>query len=625
MFNQDRVANVIIVLLAFSLCLALFVAVTLDSNMSPQVVVRKGDPLTGTPGVTIGEEGCESSGHIFLFNGTQIGPISGLHLTSGGVYVRDTSQGPDGLRVTLRSYGREHVYMEYHCPLHFVVGNYSSANASLTVQSLVGVFNISLTVYWQYPNSSGWTEGSNSTSVALSAGQGGQVALNIPIQAIQSTASSLIVSMDLYIAIQSIIPTYGVASLLIRNLAVEGESQCDLSPVHFDLQTMNGSSIYSNPYSVDLWKPPIMNLTRQSDGTHAVFVLGSVNDTLYLPADNYTAQAGWPQKRTEFGAWTPQVFSFEVKEDRMAFVAVRLPTIRVSFSSQPMLFVSLLRVEAYPSDYYSIDYLSDYYFLDDVTGELPQALYLPGHRITFEGYVDEEVPWHDWTNRAETRPIESDGSANFEVSITYPCIVVAGVAMTSSDLLAGILLFVFIGAIALEVSPTLLARTGKRLLLSPETTVFLFVLVSPLFPWFTYDESSAFMLLPSYHGGLNQGAIMIPFPFVVEEMRLGPALLSTLGTWTAALALFLFWLPMLLWFASLREKRTTRRLLVPWPLIFPVPLALLSLLWGFFLGLSLDIGIYLVLVSPFVYLVLARIRIMADRASTSAQVGTPQA
>lgn len=630
--GHGRALNIPFPILVALFFIGLFVTIGLDASVSPAVLVHAGDAVTGTAGVSVQEASCDSSSHFYLTTGSPTGLASSLHLVSGDNYVMNTTETTRGLRVDLR-WPDQVVYSDfaqgsvgYYAPLDIAVGNLMWLSASMALKSISGSFNVRFDASWKSGSLWNYLE-YGAYSINVTSGQEQHMSLDMPIGTIQMTASSFIVATRLIVIIKPNNPNAGEASLLIHNLTYEAFSSKYLSPVRIDVQTESGSSIYGNPFSAYLVKPPIVNLTRKSDGKSAMFTPRSVNDTLYLPPDNYSANVGWPRLYSGFGSWAPYSFYFQLRENRTIFVAARIPTISVEFDSQPEFRITTFAIGGSSNE---VNYFNgfgsyyDYYDMESFYIGPPLILYLPGAETKFDCVFIQEITWHAseymWLSLSE-----QGGSVNIVVSTAYPSAVIVGLALTDADFIGDLLISVFLIGLAATVFPILLDRKRYGSYPDPDAFAFLLVLASAFFPWFTYDLRSQFASQIWGNGASGQGLIMIPLLIGIDQMKSGPALKLNLGIVASFWVVLLFWLPLIFWFWRLQEKQRTHRSPGNGELLVPTILAVFLLIWGFSVQLIPSIGVCLVIFA-FVYRVLLVQRQRAtEKATVSPPVGTPQA
>jgi len=117
-----------------------------------------------------------------------------------------------------------------------------------------------------------------------------RLSLDAPLATLNAQVSHWLVHAYIHIEVS----VSSTARIVLHNASVKATSSQDLFRLRIDVQSINGSSLYSNPYFKWCRDYPQLNLTRQGvPDEWAIFAIERPNDTLYLAPCNISGYGGW--------------------------------------------------------------------------------------------------------------------------------------------------------------------------------------------------------------------------------------------------------------------------------------------------------------------------------------------
>jgi len=556
------------------------------ADYSPTVSVSEVSPLSGTRGWDASNQSCQSLASVHLTNDAGLGYgnvwwVGGGRL-SDALSEYNGSMVSGGFRVTIVESSRL-----FSRILQVPIQDCDFINASVEVQALCGSANVSLGLSLYY--------GRNDTYATseISAGETKGFVVSLPLDSIKALDPKYwfrTIYFGMWISAQEQVEA------VVHALDVEAHSSKALSPVSVDLQTTDGYSLLTNPRFLPDYLPLLINIHRHDDERQDAVFVQMVNETFYLPAGNYSIEAGWSGDPYHLDYVDYESADIVIRENQTTLVRIRLPTVRLTIDLSPNLTEGRLTI-------YTSPYHWDLY-RESIGPEMSESVFLPAS-VT---YIGIEV-YHStsWGHRGSAfHCYEPDGSSDLLVTIGYSYIVLPGIALTGLDIVTILLIVVLIVALILRFRHALFPKRTESVLSDPGLIPLLLTLAAAFLPWFRYNERTMGLMYEAD----SFGVVLPQFAVITEQTPFGMTAFYMLEPWFVVLPMYvlLFWAPLF----GILSRLGTKEPALSWNRVIsiacPALLALVSWLVAAGIGWVPDAGMWMILLSPVVFFIHIGIR-----------------
>ncbi|MFW9767429.1 MAG: hypothetical protein ACFFEM_01310, partial [Candidatus Thorarchaeota archaeon] len=406
--------------------------------------------------------------------------------TSLSAIVNNTLGVTDGVLNIVHSNFRTTVMIPYE--------DYDGFSVTLNVSCVVGMVSVYFRVSIDGRNSEYYSSDlEHIERIELEGGQNASLHI-VPIMSdLDQEPGEWLVPMTVHIGFNA--ETLG--QILEPLVTIEASSSHELVPLTIDVQTQEGESIYKNPNTQHLMLDPMINLTRNTNGTprYARFTAHRVNETIYTRPTNMNFTASWLYRSIYSNFWRYDS-SFTLANETSTFIEVEFPLTELHISFAPEIPYFELRLD-YNSDmhFYWWLYLGSrssdwkYVYIPLIEGNNnPQSFIIEIRAFTYENTIGQYY-------YRSIAYFSMDTNTNWHLNISYAQIVTLGnIVLTYEGLVAsvGLPLWVITGLMTLIVTILYISNPSredfKRFLLKPEVIPFLLVTLSIFVPWITSDE-----------------------------------------------------------------------------------------------------------------------------------------
>jgi hypothetical protein len=430
-----------------------------------------------------------------------------------------------------------------------------------------------------------------------------RLSLDAPLSALNSQVSHWLVHTYIYLRIS----TSSTARLVLHNVSAKATSSQDLFRLRIDVQSINGSSLYSNPYFKWCRDSPRLNLTREGvTDEWAIFPITRPNDTLYLTPCNISGHGGW--STTLFYDENCVSVNLTLNNGDDVHWGIRLFSTRFYLSINPHL--PSLDVDVggsyYDNPYFRLAYdpaVTEFLYIPLPEGDKSVSLkvsFNPSYHFGFR-YFSMDAYWYG----------PMDSLSDWKLDVIFPVIEFGSLAITYADIVVltnSILLGVFLVTRAVIH----LRKLGlSNVIKDPRFVPFILLCVSSVLPWATYIQS------PIPWSGPESTVTFVRYTAIATYLEssagsmtiINPGLSAVMYDFIAiglvGVAVILFWFPLLVCLSRIGvivKERIDPIFVIA--LVLPIILALTTFVPGFYFHtLTLGVGSYLVLLALPLWLV----------------------
>ncbi|TFF92775.1 hypothetical protein EU546_07175 [Candidatus Thorarchaeota archaeon] len=363
----------------------------------------------------------------------------------------------------------------------------------------------------------------DSRSIDLDAGEQQTIAVQAPIDQWRNENST-----DL-MKIQSVgvrLHGYAYTAVRIDSISVVADCQAPISEVSLSLQDSEGNSLYDGQRKIYSMYPPGLRLERMGEsGATASIAPWAIEDTIYLPAGNYTGEAGILDFNFRAIAFQFNL-SLCLEDNSTTHLVCKLEMIRVELDFTHHVPVNHVGI--------SIQELSYHFTMFDTVFDDTEYIYLPPGNHTVHGSM-----WYDLGFGSEENfggDVEPQGAAVVRFSVEMNVFMLGGVIVNRGMMvIACILLGVLLGAITTQLRGST-PMDRQRFLRKPLVIPMILLTASLFVPWLRYHwttESVNARLVEEYY---------FMTPLGVALKTLGSSGFLVVPTFADLFfALFLFW------------------------------------------------------------------------------------
>ncbi|MGY5880509.1 MAG: hypothetical protein RTV31_09665 [Candidatus Thorarchaeota archaeon] len=492
-FPEDNRERIRIAIVLFSLCL-IIIAPLVSSNyktMEPIVTVEE-HQMGGTIGYTVSKTSCTPQREIVVYNGTVNDPGADWYYDNQYSEIHDDNSGVNvelsGNVTVSRTYSclsRVRFYGNPTLPLH----NYSEVTLLVNIRTLQGSANVSLygsIMVW--PDREWCDRGDNATY--LDEGESETLVVKISPSEAYNLTPGWIVRLNMRVDIISSEPSL----IQIGEVLITADSNEDLYPVTFDMQSPDAESLLLNPYMSTLRElgfgtvnmeyscSPALELSDNSNTTESsIFVPRTSNETLYLTAGLYEGIAGWFTQYDGFPSyrnrWLDDSYniSFILEPGDSVLVQIRISTYRLSIDLSPSFAYCVVWIDAGISYYEPIARFNGEFPLQET-----EYLFIPRcevYRISLGASFLESTSVF----------VETDGTTCVHISITYPQFTVLGIILDWGQILgligASLMLLLMVHGGMKRSFAGIRQDCNRRMSLLPVSLYFITIFL----PWVNYS------------------------------------------------------------------------------------------------------------------------------------------
>ncbi len=430
-----------------------------------------------------------------------------------------------------------------------------------------------------------------------------RLSLDAPLSTLNSQVSHWLVHAYIYLRIS----TDSAARLVLHNVSAKATSSQDLFRLKIDVQSMNGSSLYSNPYFKWCRNYPQLNLTRQGvPDEWAVVRIERPSDTLYLAPCNISGYGGW---RYDFYRDYCVPVNLTLNNGDDVVWGIRLFSTSLSLAISPHLPSLSVDVGGYSFDYPYFRLAYDPTVSEFLYIPLPNDGKLVSFRVSFSSsdnfgfrYFSMDAYWYG--------VIDSQSYWNLEV--VYPVMLLGPLAITLADVVV-LINSILIGAFLVTRVVIYFRKLGiSNVIRDPRTIPFILLCVSSVCPWATYTQSFI------YWSGPESTVTFVRYTPVATYLEFGAGSMTLINPGLGAVmydiiamglvgaALVMFWFPLLVGLSrigvSVKQRVDPFFLVV---MILPILLVLTAFVPGFYIQtVTLELGSYLALLALPLWLIL---------------------
>jgi len=530
------------------------------SQSSPQIQVSETTPIAGVSGYSVVNSAQAPTRDVTIYSGTVFDNSADwvmedvhhqIYLDRWG--VKSVTEVDSGARILLEGYHKyEDNYFDsvvvFRGKPSFPVMNYTNVQFSVAISVLTGNVDVTMRVHFKNAEGYDWWE-TPSTTVNLEAGASEEIVLNPDFYNITSNTSGWIIESSIEIEIFSQVP----ADVIIGEIEVTAESEVDLYPVSFDLQALDGESLFSNPYmdriggyARESWTASIpaetyyLGIWFTDTGDENDTALGFIrktNETFYLRAGTYAGFAGWLEFDADTGTSIQKSgvnITLTVAADESTAVKIQIEATRIYLSSTPNFAYTRVEIDT--------ENISHLYNVDlPLSGE--DFLYLPPMEefdiwmspLQYD-YRESDDTHYSYQLRAQA-VVSKDADSNVVITLVYAQSDVLGFTFNEAFILGIVALAGIIIIIALSIRVNEKWTSPKiRPSLIPLTVIF----ISIVTPWVNYSFMTAANPETQIGGNIFVPLLTTLWSSLGSSVTLAPNnyLLPNMGV----LALF-FWLP----------------------------------------------------------------------------------
>jgi len=435
----------------------------------------------GTVGASVTLSPSESYTNLILLNDSSFSPEAGwkLEFSRFNEFAprMELSSTQSGVQLDLSN-----GFVSYFYVTNFNLRDYENVTVSLDVTVLSGPIEVFLGLdIFSFLSITPFAEYSYGESFPLATGESTSVSIEVDVKELYAIWNPLwlaqsFVRIDVY-PVSSNWNDWDDgqldASLLLENVAISAVSTTPLSPLTADIQDTQGSSVYRFDPNSNMQEWPAVNLTiDEIPNKWGLFVPWKSNDTIYIPAGNYSGTAGF--YNFNYSNYTFDT-TFEVLPNTALMLGLRFEMVRVNLSVAPA--VPYLRIfmsySNYPLTRYGLEVIPPF----------PETFYIPKRSGIL--YISIQTP-----PRVGSREIAYMMSMNvtdpvsLDIQLHIPMFPFFGVMFSMGEfLLVSLALALIIGAVLSMHRPNA-QRHWTHLFEDPRFWPAFLVGFSTLVPWF---------------------------------------------------------------------------------------------------------------------------------------------
>ncbi|MFW9974842.1 MAG: hypothetical protein ACFFDQ_06240 [Candidatus Thorarchaeota archaeon] len=409
------------------------------------------------------------------------------------------------------------------------------------------------------------------------------------------------------------ISTRSTARIVLHNVSVKATSSQDLFRLRIDVQSINGSSLYANPYFKWCRDYPQLNLTRQgSPDEWAVFPIARPNDTLYLAPCNISGYGGW---RIDFYRDDCVPVNLTLNNGDDVVWGIRLFSTRLYLSINPHLPALYVDVGGYSFEnpYERLAYdpaVSEFLYLP-----------LPDHEksVSFTVSLSSSYQYHFGFRYFSMDAYWyglMDSLSDWNLDVVFPVIGLGPVAITSADVVV-LINIILLGAFLIARVAIYFRKLGRsNVIRDPRIIPFILLCVSSVCPWATYTQSFV------HWSGPESTVTFVRYTPLATYLESSAGSMTLIDPGLAAVmydiiamglvgaAFILFWFPLLVGLSRIAvsvEQRVDPFFLIV--LVLPILLVLTTFVPGFYVEtVTLELGSYLALLAFPLWLILEAVQ-----------------
>jgi len=493
--NREKI-RIAIALVSIVLIIVAPFASYLHRSIEPIVIVEESQ-MGGTIGYTVSKTSSTPQREIVVYNGTVKDPSADWYYDSQHSEIHNDNSGVTvelSGNVTLSSGYSQLSWVRFYGNPTLPLQNYSEVTFFINIRTLQGSANVSLYGYITAWPEEGYCDlGDNTTH--LEEGESKTLVVKISLSEAYNLTPGWIVRSNMLVDVTS----SEKSIVQIGEVIITADSNEDLYPVTFDMQSPDAESLLLNPYMSTLRElghqtvngeyscSPALELSRTSNITESsIFVPRTSNETLYLTAGQYEGIAGWFTQHDGIGGswnyWLDDSFniSFILEPGESILVQIRISTYRLSIDLSPSFAYSIIFVSA-GAGYGEVRARYNGYF------PLQETEYLFIPRCTVYS-ISLGAPFIE----SASVFIETDGTTCVHVSIKHPQFTILGIILDWGQILgligASLLLLLVVHGGMKRSFAGIRKDRNRRMNLLP---VFLYFI--PMFlPWVNYSFENTF-------------------------------------------------------------------------------------------------------------------------------------
>ena len=432
-----------------------------------------------------------------------------------------------------------------------------------------------------------------------------RLSLDAPLATLNAQVSHWLVHAYIHIEVS----VSSTARIVLHNASVKATSSQDLFRLRIDVQSINGSSLYSNPYFKWCRDYPQLNLTRQGvPDEWAIFAIERPNDTLYLAPCNISGYGGW---RIDFYREHCVPVNLTLNNGDDVVWGIRLFSTRLYLSINPHLPALFVDVGGYSygNPYERLAYdsaVSEFLYipLPDYEKSVSFTVSLSSsYRYHFGfRYFSMDAYWYG--------PIDSLSDWNLDV--VFPVIALGPVAITLVDIVV-LINSILLGAFLIVRVAIYFRKLGmSNVIRDPRTIPFILLCASSVCPWAIYTQT----LFP--WSGPESTVTFVRCTPIATYLESSAGSMTLIDPGLAAVmydviamgfvgaAFIMFWFPLLVGLSRIGvsvEHRIDPIFLIV--LVMPLLLVLTAFMPGFSIHtVTLELGSYLALLALPLWLIL---------------------
>ena len=326
-------------------------------------------------------------------------------------------------------------------------------------------------------------------------------------------------------------------TLLLENITVIATSAVSLLPLIVDLQDTQGLSAYDPLGVLNLIDAPALNLTSvEFPDRWGIFLPWQSNDTIYVPAGNYSGAAGIYSY--DYANITYSIL-FEVNSNTGVQLGLRFEMIRVVLSVSPDV-PYLQIIFSYRDRFWAYSSL-------ELAPPFPSTMCIPMRPKTLDitiitPYRVENV----YHISSHVIRIEVTQSANIDIHLRIALFSFIGILLSGGEILLIFLGLALLLSIILSVQKPSSKKNWKQIIRDPRFWPVLFIGVSALVPWFTTSTTL------DYYMSMNSDLVVVYrglyTPFAIGLDRTANSLATVIVSQNFIAEILsrtvLFWLPL---------------------------------------------------------------------------------
>lgn len=597
-----RLCCITILGITLAIGFGIMIDVAVPDVLSDQLMVNP-SYASGTVGSTASSFSSESSTDLVLLNDSSFSRESGWRVD----FYRLNEHAP-GFTKQPRDLGTQidisNIAVTFSYDININLRDYEMVTVSLDMTALRGPVEVSLSLgVSSFYSQTSFEEYYDTDSLNLTTGGSGTILLELNTGALYSIWNPLWIAQS-EVGIQ-IFPVSSKwydwkdinmeTALLLENITVTATSAVSLLPLIVDLQDTQGLSAYDPLGVLNLIDAPALNLTSvEFPDRWGIFLPWQSNDTIYVPAGNYSGAAGIYSY--DYANITYSVL-FEVNSNIGVQLGLRFEMIRVVLSVSPDV-PYLQIIFSYSDRFWAYSSL-------ELAPPFPSTICIPMRPKTLDitiitPYRVENV----YHISSHVIRIEATQSLNIDIHLRIALFSFIGILLSGGEILLIFLGLALLLSIILSVQKPSSKKHWKQIIRDPRFWPVLFIGVSALVPWFTtsttldYYTSMSSDLVVVYRG------LYTPFALGLDRTANSLATVIVSQNFMAEILsrIVLFWLPLKWAFGYVGSPHKWKfNSYYAICLIIPLFLGLMVFLYSQ-IYLELSLGYLLVLTAPVLWM-----------------------